>query len=234
VIVLGLETSTTQTSVALGDEQGILASTRVSRTQRGDEVLAPTIEHLLGLAGIEPGRLGGVAVGLGPGLFTGMRVGIATGRALAQVLGIPILGLSSLDVLAFGMRYTRRLIAAVIDARRGEVFFAFYRPMYGGVAREGYYRVGSPERLQAEIEAQPEEVLLVGNGALVYRRVLQELGSQVELASPAHAFPDAGALVELAAPRFVREEADRPADVVPYYVRKSDAEIAWDERARPA
>lgn len=234
MIVLGLDTSTPQTSVAVGSEDGIRASMIVTRTSGGDEVLAPTIEHLLGLAGVEPRRLGGIAVGLGPGLFTGMRVGIATGRALAQVLGIPILGLTSLDILAFGMRYTRRLIAAVIDARRGEVFFAFYRPMYGGVAREGYYRVGSPERLAAEIEAQPEEVLLVGNGALVYRRVLQELGSQVEFASAAHAFPDAGALVELSAPRFVREEAGRAIDVVPFYVRKSDAEIAWDERARPA
>ena len=234
MIVLGLETSTPQTSVALGSEEGILASMTVTRSSRGDEVLVPAIEHLLGLAGLEPRRLGGIAVGLGPGLFTGMRVGIATGRGLAQVLGIPILGLTSLDILAFGMRYTRRLIAAVIDARRGEVFFAFYRPMYGGVAREGYYRVGSPERLAAEIEAQPEEALLVGNGALVYRRVLQELGSQVEFASAAHACPDAGALVELSAPRFVREEAGRAVDVVPFYVRKSDAEIAWDERARPA
>ena len=234
MIVLGLETSTPQTSVAVGSEAGILASMIVTRTSGGDEVLAPTIEHLLGLAGVEPGRLGGIAVGVGPGLFTGMRVGIATGRGLAQVLGIPIVGFTSLDVLAFGMRYTRRLIAAVIDARRGEVFFAFYRPMYGGVAREGYYRVGSPQRLAAEIEAQPEEVLLVGNGALVYRPVLQELGSQVEFASAAHAFPDAGALVELSAPRFVREEAGRAVDVVPFYVRKSDAEIAWDERARPA
>jgi tRNA threonylcarbamoyladenosine biosynthesis protein TsaB len=234
MIVLGVETSTPQTSVAVGSEAGILASMIVTRTSGGDEVLAPAIEHLLDLAGVEPRRLGGIAVGVGPGLFTGMRVGIATGRGLAQVLGIPIVGLASLDVLAFGMRYTRRLIAAVIDARRGEVFFAFYRPMYGGVAREGYYRVGSPERLAAEIEAQPEEVLLVGNGALVYRPVLQELGSQVEFASAAHAFPDAGALVELSAPRFVREEAGRAVDVVPFYVRKSDAEIAWDERARPA
>ena len=234
MIVLGIETSTPQTSVAIGSEQGILAATRVARTHGGDEVVAPTVRHLLDLAGVEPSRLSGVAVGLGPGLFTGMRVGIATGRGLAQVLRIPIVGMASLDVLAFGVRYTRRLICAVVDARRGEVFHAFYRPMHGGVAREGTYQVGTAERLVGEIEARPEEVLLVGNGALVYRRVLEELGSQVEFVSAGHAFPDAAALVELAVPRFVREEADRPVDVVPYYVRKSDAEIAWDRRARSA
>jgi hypothetical protein len=56
----------------------------------------------------------------------------------------------------------------------------------------------------------------------------------VEFASPSVAHPDAAALVELAAPRFLREEFDRPVDVVPLYLRKSDAEIAWDQRARGA
>lgn len=234
MLVLAIETSTPQTSVAIGTEQGILAATRITRSRGGDELVAPTIRRLLDLAEVEPRRLGGVAVGLGPGLFTGMRVGIATARGLAQVLGIPIVGLASLDVLAFGVRYSRRVIAAVTDARRGELFYAFYRPVHGGVAREGRYLVGTAARLTAEIEAMPEEVLLVGNGALVYRRELEELGGQAEFASVGYAFPDAAALVELAVPRFVREEADRPADVVPYYVRKSDAEIAWDRRARSA
>jgi tRNA threonylcarbamoyladenosine biosynthesis protein TsaB len=234
MLVLGIETSTPQTSVAVGTEQGILAASVVSRSRGGDEVLAPEIQHVLGLAQVEAGRLGGIAVGLGPGLFTGLRVGVSTAKGLAQVLGIPIVGMASLDVLAFGVRYSRRLIWAVSDARRGELFWGRYRPTPGGIAREGKPQVGSPERLVAEVQARGEEALLVGGGALVYRRQLEELGSQAEFASAGHAFPDAAALVELAVPRFVREEADRAADIVPLYVRKSDAEIAWDRRARPA
>jgi len=102
------------------------------------------------------------------------------------------------------------------------------------VTRQSSFLVGSPERLLAEVEAQLEDVLFVGNGALVYRRTLEELGARVEFASAGHAFPHAAALVELAIPRFVREEAGRPGDIVPLYVRKSDAEIAWDKRARSA
>ena len=70
---------------------------------------------------------------LGPGLFTGMRVGIATGKTLAQALKIPIVGLASLDVLAFSVAHARTLICPVVDAKRGELFFAFYRAVPGGV-----------------------------------------------------------------------------------------------------
>jgi len=175
-----------------------------------------------------------VAVGLGPGLFTGLRVGIEAGKALAQVLHVPIVAIPSLDVLAFGVRYTRRLIAAVIDARRGEVFFAFYRSVPGGVMREGEYHVAPPDHLVAELQAAGEDVLLVGNGAILYRRRFAEVGPGVEFASPALAYPRASSLVELSVPRFLREETDRLFDVVPMYLRKSDAEIAWDQRARGA
>ena len=80
-------------------------------------------------------------------------------------------------------------------------------------------------------EALPGDVLAVGDGAILYRDVLTEQrGGRLEIASPAFAHPDAASLVELAAPRFLREEHDRLFDVAPLYLRKSDAEIAWDRR----
>ena len=231
MIVLGIETSTPQTSVALGGETGILAAASLAGKAHQEQVV-PTLEHLLRWSGIRLSQIGGVAVGVGPGLFTGLRVGVQTAKSLAQVLSVPIMGMTSLDVLAFSVRYTSRLVGAVIDARRGEVFWAAYRPVPGGVVREGEYAVSSPERLVAELEALAEDVLVVGDGAILYRNEIEELGSQVEFASVAEAHPQASAMVELSVPRFVREEYDRLADVLPVYVRKSDAEIAWDQRAR--
>ena len=232
MLVLGIETSTPQTAVALGTEQGIIAGTVVSMGRPGDETVMPAITHLFEWSDVPIRSLGGIAVGLGPGLFTGMRVGIATAKTLAQVLSIPVVGLASLDVVAFSVRYCRRSICAVIDAKRGEVFYAFYKPVPGGVTRETEFQVGRPEHLSADLEARPQDVLLVGNGALVYRRQLEEAGNHVELASAAYSFPAATALVELSIPRLAREEFDRLYDVQPYYVRKSDAEIAWDQRRR--
>ena len=233
MIVLGIETSTQQSSVALGTEHEILASTAVIGRSH-EQVVMPVIERLLHWTGLELRRVGGIAIGVGPGLFTGLRVGVETGKALAQVLNVPAIGIGSLDALAYSVRSTHRPIASVLDARRGEVFFALYRPVPGGVVRQTEPAVGPPDHLVGELEALGSEVLAVGNGAILYRRELEELRGKVEFASPAEAHPRAPALVELAIPRFLREEHDRLFGLAPVYLRKSDAEIAWDQRARGA
>jgi tRNA threonylcarbamoyladenosine biosynthesis protein TsaB len=233
VIVLGIDTSTEQTSVALGTEREILGTARFAGARRHDDVL-PALERLLEWTGVELEHVGGVAVGIGPGLYTGLRVGVQAAKALAQVLGVPIVGIGSLDVLAFGVQHTSRRIVAVIDARRGEVFYGLYRPVPGGVMRDDDYRVASPSALAAELEIERDEMLLVGNGAILYRKEFEQVDARVELAPASFAHPWASALVSLAAPRFIREQTDRPADLVPMYLRKTDAEITWDQRARGA
>ena len=98
----------------------------------------------------------------------------------------------------------------MIDGRRGEVFFAVYRSVPGGVVRETEQVVITPDHLVAELEALgPERCCAVGNGAILYRHGLEELGSRIEFASAVVAHPEAAALVELAVPRFLREEHDR-------------------------
>ena len=234
MIVVGIETSTPHTSVAIGGEQGIVAQMSVAGRAR-QEAAVPALERLLTWSGTDLSRIGGVAVGVGPGLFTGLRVGVETAKTLAQVLRVPIVGLASLDVLAFAVRHTSRPICAVIDGRRGEVFWARYEVVPGGVLRETEPAVAKPDHLVAELLAVSGDVLLVGDGAILYRHEIErELGGRVEFASATHAHPQAAQLVELAAPRLLREEHHRLFDVVPVYLRKSDAEIAWDQRARGA
>ncbi len=232
MIVLAIETSTPQTTVALGSETGPIASTLLSSGRSRHELVVPAIRQVLEWAETDIGQVGGIAVGVGPGLFTGLRVGIQAAKSLAQVVQVPIIGLSSLDVLASSVRYTSRAICSVIDARRKEVFWCRYRPVPDGVTRTTEFRVSPPDHLVAELEADRRDVLLVGDGAVRYRRELQEAGPHVEFASPSLGYPHADELVELSIPRFLREEHDRVADVVPLYLRKSDAEIAWDNRAR--
>ena len=233
MIVLGIDTSTEQTSVALGTEHEIMGTARFAGVHRHDDVV-PAIERLLGWTGVELSHVGGVAVGIGPGLYTGLRVGVETGKALAQVLRVPIVGICSLDVLAFGVQHTSRLIVAVIDARRREVFYGLYRPVPGGVMRIGEYGIATPAALAAELEVEREEMLLVGNGAILYRHELEQVDARLEPAPASFAHPWASALVGLAAPRFIREQTDRLVDLVPLYLRKTDAEITWDQRARGA
>jgi tRNA threonylcarbamoyladenosine biosynthesis protein TsaB len=230
VLVLAIETSTRHTSVALGSETGTLGATELGGSRANHELIVPALERLLGWIGADMADIGGIAVDIGPGLFTGMRVGIATAKTFAQALGVPVVGLASLDVLAFMHRGSRRSICAVLDAKRREVFYAFYRPVPAGVQRDTELLVGPPSHLVADIEARAEETLVVGGGALVYRRELESVVDPGGFASAERAFPAATAMVELAVPRFVREEHDDLFDLQPIYLRKTDAEIAWDQR----
>ncbi len=233
MIVIGIETSTANTSVAIGTEREIVGAVSLAG-KAGQGSVTPALEQLCAWTGIDLSQIGGIAVGIGPGLFTGLRVGVQTAKSLAQVLTIPMVGITSLDALAFSVRHTHRLIVPIVDGRRGEVFYAVYRSLPGGVVRGHDYSVATPDHLCAELETLPGEMLAVGDGAILYRDQLEELGSRVEFASTIRARPEAAALVELAVPRFLREEYDRPDEVTPFYLRRSDAEIAWDKRDRGA
>ncbi len=233
MLVLGIETSTPQATVAIGSEQGLIASALVSRGASHNEFLLPAIRFCLDEAGLGFRNLGGVAASLGPGLYTGMRVGIATSKALAQALSVPIVGMSSLDLVAYEVRYAPKTICAALDARRGEVFYAFYKASPGGIQRMSDYRVEKPEKLAVGLASRPEEVLLVGNGALLYRETFEELGSVAEVGTMSHAFPDARSLVELALPRILREDFDSLYEMKPLYLRRSARQIQW-ERIRDA
>jgi tRNA threonylcarbamoyladenosine biosynthesis protein TsaB len=228
MLVLGIETSTAVSSAAIGSEQGTVASALLGRGKGHEQFLVPAIRFILDEAEIPMRQLAGIAVGVGPGLFTGMRVGVTTAKTMAQALRIPIVGIPSLDLLAYSVRYTPRLICACVDARRGEVFSAFYRQVPGGVQRLSEYVAWPPGRLAGEVQARGEEVLFVGNGTLVYRDKLT--AARAEFASQSQAFPTAAALVELAIPRFIREDTDPLLELEPLYVRKTDAEIAWDRQ----
>jgi len=228
VLILGVETSSPQVSAALGGADGVLAAAAVDRGQRHAELLAPMIQQLCEAAQVTLAEVGAVAVGVGPGLFTGLRVGLATARALAFALEVPMVGVSSLDVVAFPARFTDRTVVAVTDARRGELFWAFYRPGVDAPLRLTEPRVGGPSELAAELTACPDPCLLVGDGVARYRTELGATGARC--AGPVPSRPSAADLVLLA-----RAAADAgalvpPAAIRPVYLRLPDAEANWVQR----
>ena len=119
----------------------------------------------------------------------------------------------------------------VIDARRGEVFYAFYRQVPGGVQRITEPRSASPDDLASELLAAGEEVLLVGDGALRYRRGASTASAGSSSPTRGHAYPSAASLVQLAHAQALREECVQPVrSSTPLYLRKPDAEINWTTR----
>jgi len=226
MLILGIETATVQVGCAIGGHEGVLASFHVAHKRRHVETLVPAIQFMCRQAGVELGDIAVVAVDTGPGLFSGLRVGVATAKALAHALRVPTIGVASLDLLAFPVRYTSRLIVPAIDARRGELFYAFYRQVPGGAQRLSPYQLGSPEDLASELLARNEDCLVVGDGALRYREILTEV-SGCEAGDATSAHPSAASLVELAHAQALREEFVPPWELQPLYLRKSDAEINW-------
>ena len=230
MLVLGIETATQQVGCAIGGHEGVLASFHSSRGRHHAENLVPGIDFVRRQARIELSEIGVVAVDVGPGLFTGLRVGVASAKAIAGALRVPMIGVSSLDLVAFPVRFTSRLIASVIDARRGEVFYAFYRHVPGGVQRVSEPTVGSPDDLYNELLATGEDCLAVGDGARRYAEQLDDLMT-VEIGEQGLSHPLATSLVQLAHAQALREEWVQPWDLQPLYLRTPAAEINWETRS---
>jgi tRNA threonylcarbamoyladenosine biosynthesis protein TsaB len=199
------------------------------RPPRHAEEVVPAIAYLAEQCDARLSQLSAIAVAIGPGMFTGLRVGVTTAKVLAQALRIPVIPIASLDLLAYPLRHAGALVVPVMDARRHEVYYAMYQPVPGGIQRLGAYELGPIQDVTAELEARGCESLVCGDGGLRFREAFVDL-DRVVLAGPGHTAPSLAALVELAAARYEREEFCAPADVVPLYLRRSDAEIAWDQR----
>lgn len=229
MLILGIETATVQAGCAIGGHEGVLASAHSAKGKRHAENLTPAIEFICQQAQIELSEIGLVAVDIGPGLFTGLRVGVATAKAIAFALRVPMIGASSLDLLAFPVRFSPRLIVASIDARRNELYYAFYRQVPGGVQRISEPAVGSADDLASELLAIGEEVLLVGDGAHRYREAFDGL-AKVEIVDPGNSYPSAASLVQLAHARALREDFQQIDSIQPVYLRRPDAEINWSTR----
>jgi tRNA threonylcarbamoyladenosine biosynthesis protein TsaB len=232
VTILSIATSTAQVGVALSGPEGLVGAVTLRVGRRHGEVLAPTIDSLARVCGVDLAHIELVAVDVGPGLFTGLRVGVATAKALASGLGIPLAGCSSLDLLAHPHRRDGRTIVSVVDARRSEVFWAVYTASGYKASGDAMVREEGPfvsppaelaERLP-EMFGGPGGVLLAGDGARRYAEVFAQ--PNVEVAPQEFDHPSAEVLAALAPDL----EAGPPEVLAPLYLRGADVRIGWERR----
>ena len=230
--LLAIDTTTMLGSVALTDGRRIVAQEQQGVAGTHSERLLVTIDHLLAVANWERGQIEGIAVATGPGSFTGLRIGLATAKGMAMALGCPIAGVSSLASLALNGAAFAGTVAALIDARRGELYASATRFDAKGKAKQVLKAcVLPPEALTAKLRKIAGPMLLVGDGAIAYEAALAKaLGKRARLAAGGQCLPQAANLALLALPRLLRGGGDDLAALAPDYIRRSDAEIGFNVR----
>jgi tRNA threonylcarbamoyladenosine biosynthesis protein TsaB len=233
--LLAIETATRSIGCALWSDGAPLASFTLMAGPRHAEVLMPAVDGLCRWTGLSTSDIDGVAVDIGPGLFTGLRVGLATAGAIAIARGLPAVGVSSLEALAHPHRHRRGLVAAIVDARRGEVYWALYRGD-GNVLKElRPPAVATPEHVAGELATLSPAPLAVGDGAWRYREPFEAVGAHS--AGPADRWPSPAVIAELGAGRLAedrlaggRQGGEGPPELpAPLYLRQADVRIGWDQ-----
>jgi tRNA threonylcarbamoyladenosine biosynthesis protein TsaB len=216
-LILAIEASQTVASVALLDSSGPPRELDLDPGQRSARALAPAVRTLLERSGRQPADVRLVAVSLGPGSFTSLRVGIVTAKTLAYALGVPVLGLGSLDVIAAQAPPARKL-AVAIDAGRGQVYAARFDTAHDGP------RARSPVALldlHAWLAGLSTDELVSGP---ILRRPQLALPPGLSTTRPETWYPRAATLAELARLRHAAGQRDDLWRLAPLYVRPSAAE----------
>jgi tRNA threonylcarbamoyladenosine biosynthesis protein TsaB len=214
--VLAVDTSTMAGGVALVEDARVVGESLLDVRTTHSERLMVAVDRALTDARWAPETLDGLAVAVGPGSFTGLRIGLATVKGLALALDRPIAPVPTLDAMAAGVPWASRPVCTLLVARRDEVFACLYR--WDGVAmrREWDYVALSPAALAARLA---EPVLGVGDGvALIDSPWLTPVW-------PVRRGPSAAVVGWLGAERLRRGESVAPAELLPLYLRPSEAEL---------
>lgn len=227
--ILAVDTSTQGCSVAVSDNDTLVAEFNLVKKETHSKHLMSLIDTLLKTSGIELPDIDGFAVTIGPGSFTGLRIGLSTIKGLAYVASKPVVGVSSLETLAFAVPFDECNIVSMIDARKGEVYAAGYRMINGMLETEFAEKALTPEELMGSVN---EKTVFLGTGAIVYGDLISDMAGDYKIALPDnYHYISAGSVAKLSLRKFDHETLNGISSLVPHYIRKSDAEINLNKKA---
>ena len=227
-----METSTLTGAAALLEGDTVVAECRLSVALTHSERLLPAVDHLLRAAGRALADVDALAVALGPGSFTGLRIGVSTMKSLAYATGKPLVGVPTLDALAWTLPFAVHPVCPILDAKKGEVYAALYRTGAGRLERLWETQALAPERLAAALAAEVRgPVVFLGDGVAPFAPLLRRLlGEDARLVPPANRLPSAATVAELGQAALERGESADPAALTPLYLRRSEAELGRERR----
>ena len=228
--ILAVDTATTSCSVAIIDNSSICAELTTHEKKTHSKHLMTHIDSVLKSADCGAGDLDGFGVTVGPGSFTGLRIGMATIKGLASAVDKPVVGVSTLETLAWQCGAQTRLICPLLDARKAEVYAATYRLNNDRLIQEKPACAVKPESFVRDIK---ETCVFIGSGAQLYQNEIRDaLGDKAVFVPDDQNFIRASKVAILSLKSFKTNDTVRIKDLTPFYIRKSDAELSVAAKSR--
>ncbi|NRD77620.1 tRNA (adenosine(37)-N6)-threonylcarbamoyltransferase complex dimerization subunit type 1 TsaB [Bacillus sp. BRMEA1] len=225
--ILAIDTSNNPLGVALLDDDKIIGEYITNLKKNHSIRIMPAIHALMKDCEKQPSDITKIVVAKGPGSYTGVRIGVSIAKTLAWTLNIPLVGVSSLEILAAGPgRYFTGYVSPLFDARRGQIYTGLYQYENGSLVTVESDQVAMAVDWGEKLAKLAKPVLFIGNDLAIHRAVLEEkLGPQGFFASLTEQNPRPSELALLG--------KDKPGEdihtFVPNYIRLAEAEAKWLE-----
>lgn len=223
--LLAIDSSGLVASVAFLEDGVLLAEYTVNYKKTHSQTLLPMLDEIGRMIDLDLNTLDAIAVAAGPGSFTGLRIGAATAKGLGLALDKPLIGVPTVDALAYNLYDARQLICPVMDARRGQVYTGIYRFEDGKMIIITKQKAVKAEELIGDLNALGQEVIFLGDGVPVYADLIREKIKVPYSFAPAHVNKQrAGTVGALGMVLYQRGQVQSAAEHQPEYLRVSQAE----------
>ncbi len=230
MMILAIETSTMLGGAAImDDEKGLISEIRLNVKTTHSERLMTAVDAILGQSDLTLDALDAFAVAAGPGSFTGLRIGLSTVKGLSYATGKPLVAVPTLEAFALNFAYSAYPVCLMLDARKSEVYAAVFSWKRGGFEKTFEERSIRPETLMNDFR---ETVLFAGEGASLYADLIREtMGERALFAPPEKMVPSPANVAAIGLEKALKGEYTNAADALPLYIRKSEAEVKWSQKA---
>jgi tRNA threonylcarbamoyl adenosine modification protein YeaZ len=230
--VLGIDTSSQNASIAIIDNEKLIAEYTINTKKTHSQKLMPMIEEMFKASDMKIDEIDLIGICIGPGSFTGLRIGMATAKAIAHVRNIPIVGVNSLESLAFNMNLSKFTIFPIIDAQRNQVYTSGYTWENNKFKSLGDINVISIDELVENIKNGSDEVIFLGEAVNLYKETFENI-KNINIAPSSHNISRASSLCQLAINKYNNNiDIHNCYTINPMYIRKSQAEVQYDEKMK--
>lgn len=229
--ILGIDSSGLVASVAVVDEEQMLAEYTVNYKKTHSQTLLPMLNEIGKMIELDLQTIDAIAVAAGPGSFTGLRIGSATAKGLGLALDKPLVAVPTVEGLAYNLCGTEKVVCPLMDARRNQVYTGIYE-FEGNDLKvlEGQMAI-SIDELVEKINQWNREVIFLGDGVPVFQKVLEEKVTVPFAFAPAHMNKQRAGAVAALGLRYAKEgRMQSAAEHQPDYLRLSQAERERAER----